>query len=155
MSGKVQLCNLMTYIDDSSRDMSRGGAMFWLDFVERNMLKQDIEMKSQLGFVEVKHSRSKDLAVKQNQTFDLNIEGQVKLTLAHTTSHNFKMTYLKGADNHLSIPLEVKRDQEKAPFATFILSEEGSEAATHIVAIPVRDLSELSSGKLFTVFSIN
>ena len=59
------------------------------------------------------------------------------------------MTYLKGADNHLSIPLEVKRDQEKAPFATFILSEEGSEAATHIVAIPVRDLSELSSGKLF------
>jgi hypothetical protein len=72
----------MTYIDDSSRDMSRGGAMFWLDFVERNMLKQDIEMKSQLGFVEVKHSRSKDLAVKQNQTFDLNIEGQVKLTLA-------------------------------------------------------------------------
>jgi hypothetical protein len=48
-----------------------------------------------------------------------------------------------------------KSDQEKAPFATFILSEEGSEAATHIVAIPVRDLSELSSGKLFTVFSIN
>jgi hypothetical protein len=73
MSGKVQLCNLMTYIDDSSRDMSRGGAMFWLDFVERNMLKQDIEMKSQLGFVEVKHSRSKDLAVKPDPS-SLNIK---------------------------------------------------------------------------------
>lgn len=145
LSGKVQLCNLMTYIDDSSREMAKGGAMFWLDFVEKNMLMEDIEMKSQLGFVEVKNSRSKDLAIKQNQTYELVIEGQIKLTLANGNGQKYKMTYLKGADNHISIPLEVKRDQEKEPFATFILSEDGSETPTHVVAIPVRDLSELSS----------
>ncbi|XP_071158228.1 uncharacterized protein [Mytilus edulis] len=145
MSGKVQMCNLMTYIDDSSRDMSKGGAMFWLDFVEKNMLKEDIEMKLQMGFIEVKNSRSKDLAVKQNQTFDLAIEGQIKLTLSNGNGQNFKMTYLKGADNHVTIPIEVKRDQEKEPFATFKLSEDGSDTPIHVVAIPVRDLSELSS----------
>lgn len=146
MSGKVQLCNLVTYIDDSSRDKAKGGAMFWLDFVEKNMLREDIEMKSQLGFVEVKHSRSKDLAIQQNQTFDLVLEGQVKLTLSSATSQQFKMTYLKGADNHLTIPLEVKRDQEKDPFATFILTEEESDTPQNVVSIPVRDLFELKSG---------
>lgn len=149
LSGKVQLCNLMTYIDDSSRDKTRGGAMFWMDLVEKNMLREDIEMKSQLGFVEVKQSRSKDLSIQQNQTFDLVLEGQVKLTLSSASSQQFKMTYLKGADNHLTVPLEVKRDQEKDPFATFILTEEGSDNPLNVVSIPVRDLLELKSGKYY------
>ena len=56
------------------------------------------------------------------------------------------MTYLKGADNHLTIPQKVKRDPEKDPFATFILTEEESDTPQNVVSIPVRDLFELKSG---------
>lgn len=58
----------------------------------------------------------------------------------------FKITYLIGADNHVNIPMEVHRDQEKIPYAAFAFYEEDCAHPFHSVNIPVRDLSELPTG---------
>uniref|UniRef100_A0A8W8M8M2 Uncharacterized protein n=1 Tax=Magallana gigas TaxID=29159 RepID=A0A8W8M8M2_MAGGI len=118
--GLVQLCNICTFIDDSQRNKEEGSFFVWIECIDKNMIRDDVENKEKAGLIEVKQSRSKDITLRQKQTLILKVDGQVKLRLADPPDA-FKITYLIGADNHVNIPMEVHRDQEKIPYAAFAL----------------------------------
>lgn len=143
--GLVQLCNICTFIDDSQRNKEEGSFFVWIECIDKNMIRDDVENKEKAGLIEVKQSRSKDITLRQKQTLILKVDGQVKLRLADPPDA-FKITYLIGADNHVNIPMEVHRDQEKIPYAAFAFYEEDCAHPFHSVNIPVRDLSELPTG---------
>lgn len=150
--GLVQLCNICTFIDDSQRNMEEGSFFVWIECIDKNMIREDVENKQKAGLIEVKQSRSKDITLRQKQTLILKTDGQIKLRLSDPPDA-FKITYLIGADNHVNIPMEVHRDQEKIPYASFAFYEEDSGNPIHTVNIPVRDLSELPTGSSCTSLS--
>lgn len=145
--GLVQLCNICTFIDDSQRNKEEGSFFVWIECIDKNMIRDDVENKEKAGLIEVKQSRSKDITLRQKQTLILKVDGQVKLRLADPPD-TFKITYLIGADNHVNIPMEVHRDQEKIPYAAFAFYEEDCAHPFHSVNIPVRDLSELPTDEI-------
>ncbi|XP_062600957.1 uncharacterized protein LOC134262579 [Saccostrea cucullata] len=145
--GLVQLCNICTFLDDSQRNMEEGSFFVWIECIDKNLIREDVENKEKAGLIEVKQSRSKDITLRQKQTIILKIDGQIKLRLADPPD-SFKITYLIGADNHVNIPMEVHRDQEKIPYASFAFHEEDSGNPFHTVNIPVRDLSELPTDEV-------
>lgn len=145
--GLVQLCNICTFIDDSQRNKEEGSFFVWIECIDKNMIRDDVENKEKAGLIEVKQSRSKDITLRQKQTLILKVDGQVKLRLADPPDA-FKITYLIGADNHVNIPMEVHRDQEKIPYAAFAFYEEDCAHPFHSVNIPVRDLSELPTDEI-------
>nr|XP_022309577.1 uncharacterized protein LOC111115210 [Crassostrea virginica] len=111
MFGLVQLCNICLFIDDSQRNLEEGSFFVWIECIDKNTIREDVENKEKAGLIEVKQSRSKDITLHQKQTLILKIDGQIKLRLADPPDA-FKITYLIGADNHVNIPwkfIETKR----------------------------------------------
>lgn len=149
MFGKVKLCNICTFIDDAQRDRERGLATFWIEILEKCKVAEATSERAQKSLVEIKSSRSKDLIIRQSETLHIQLDGQVRVVGSPLTE-KYTLTYLENTDNHLLVPLEIKKDQDKPPNAAFIFKDNTSGSACHTVAVSIRDLTELNSGK--TVF---
>ncbi|KAK3108548.1 hypothetical protein FSP39_010432, partial [Pinctada imbricata] len=145
--GKVHLCSICTFIDDTQRNMEEGTFFFWIECIDKFRLQEDIEIKKRAGLIEIQSSRSKDIALRQNETISLTIDGQVRI---HDPDppEKFQITFLVGADNHLNIPLEVHRDNDSIPYASLTFTDNDSDKFLHCVNVPVRDLSELPSDEI-------
>ena len=151
MFGKVRLSNICTFIDDTQRNMEENSFYFWIECIDKYRIEQEIEEKKKFGLVEVNNSRSRDIALRQNETITLTIDGQVKI-LDPNPPECFRMTYLIGADNHLNIPMEIHRDNDHIPYASMTFVDADTDRQLHCVNVPVRDLAELPSGR-YSVYS--
>ncbi|XP_033761737.1 uncharacterized protein LOC117343477 isoform X2 [Pecten maximus] len=144
MFGKVKLCNICTFIDNTLRDRERGLATFWIEIIEKVKVPEATSERALQNLIEVKSSRSKDLIIRQSETLNVQLDGQVRVVGAPLTD-KYTLTYLENTDNHLQVPLEIKRDQDKPPNATFIFKDVTSGQTCHTVSVPIRDLTELAT----------
>ena len=155
MIGKVQLCNVVTFVDDTLRDNEKGLITIWIELLEKGTIKEAIEDRAKDGLIEVKSSRSRDLAFKSNESIQVQLEGQIRVVGAPLTE-KYVLTYLQSASNHIVVPLEIKRDEHSPPHAAFMFREmhAGHGMPFHTVCMPVRDLTELPSGLFALIFHI-
>ncbi|XP_060062472.1 uncharacterized protein LOC132543032 [Ylistrum balloti] len=147
MFGKVKLCNLCTFIDNTLRDKDRGLTTFWIEILEKCRVPEATSEHAQHNLIEVKSSRSKDLIIRQSETLIIQLDGQIRVVGAPLRD-KYTLTYLENTDNHLQVPLEIKRDQDKPPNATFTFKDATSGQTCHTVSVPIRDLTELPTDEI-------
>lgn len=144
MFGKVKMCNICTFIDNTLRDKDRGLTTFWMEIIEKVNIPVAVSERAKQNLIEVKSSRSKDIIIRQSETLNIQLDGQVRVIGAPLTD-KYTLTYLENTDNHLQVPLEIKRDQDKPPNASFIFKDVTSGQVCHTVSVPIRDLTELAT----------
>ncbi|XP_021350434.1 uncharacterized protein LOC110448494 isoform X2 [Mizuhopecten yessoensis] len=147
MFGKVKLCNICTFIDNTLRDRERGLTTFWIEIIEKVKVPEATSEHAQQNLIEVKSSRSKDLIIRQNETLNIQLDGQIRV-IGSPLTDKYTLTYLENTDNHLQVPLEIKRDQDKPPNAVFTFKDSTSGQTCHTVSVPIRDLTELATDEI-------
>ncbi|WAQ94416.1 hypothetical protein MAR_006887 [Mya arenaria] len=143
--GKRVPCNILTYIDDTSRDSE--SQIFVTEILDTYAADTEVETKRSSGIIEVKKSRSKDVFLQRGDLIRVEIDGQMRITEAMSEEEQ-TICFLPGCSNSVSFHTEVKRDPEKLPDAMLFFKTEPEQSIIHTLAILTRDLCEQATEEI-------
>ncbi|XP_052766895.1 uncharacterized protein LOC128207773 isoform X1 [Mya arenaria] len=143
--GKRVPCNILTYIDDTSRDSE--SQIFVTEILDSYTADTEVETKRSSGIIEVKKSRSKDVFLQRGDLIRVEIDGQMRITEAMSEEEQ-TICFLPGCSNSVSFHTEVKRDPEKLPDAMLFFKTDPEQSIIHTLAILTRDLCEQATEEI-------
>ena len=136
-------CNIVTFIDHLTRGNER--QTFVVEAVDKFYVEAIVQSKKDVGLIEIKKGRSKDILLKRGELIHMKTDGQMRPTEILPDDH-YDLCYLHGDTNVIHVSTEVKRDPEKLPDAMLIFRHLPDDMVVHSIAMMTRDLAEQPTG---------